>query len=609
MFQNVSHYFPAEVCCMCLEVFDFFYKYKQKIKNIHRFLVAFVEVKLGNKRPLIELFDEHNDYFSILFKDLDLCNADELHVEDMLEEYQHYKISSMPDLVKQETVVVQSEPEAQDDYEAEFLEEKDKCSSLFSVETLIEDLSGTKNDTGKVVEIKAEPVSLIPVSLKESQAGVEEVPYESDHLEDFTDAFSGDSNDDERHSLEVQKEQNRLLGEQVPVSKTSHNCSKCKFRTNFEEAFKAHQRRHQRYDHLEGKHCIHPSCLKVFPDEDTFQKHLKTGIHKEHICDICGVSLKHKYSLEVHLARHSGVTQFDCQYCSSSFYTKTELRNHVRYIHTTGEKCECSTCGAVFKNNKLLKQHLESHVQERNFKCSACDFAFKTQQHLKRHVATVHQEVRFHCQHCEITYGRKDKLRMHMERAHNIQSYFNCDICLRSFDSAAALEEHKGHHANPKRHECAICLIAFENEAAFEEHMCITYREDYICCERDFKFHVHYNRHMLMSHGIKSNARVKPKSGLLVGQQRAGRRHIIRCRVCKVTFGSMAEKKQHIASCGKTIDVLLPNLAKVEPMQLGENVVEEHLEEGQDCEDMDMGGEEVEYVISEEVEEEIYLNC
>ncbi|XP_058833792.1 zinc finger protein 616-like [Topomyia yanbarensis] len=598
--ECASHYFPTEVCLICLEVLDFFYKYKQKITHIHLFLKAFVDVKLGDNDPLVQLLNDNKEYYSILFKDLDLCNKDDLLVEDMLEEYHHYKIATMPDIIKKEhDHGKRVEAEEMDDFNlhVETLESYENAKDDHYVKRFLEEIGDFKNVTKeqKLIEIKAEPVLLLPAIGCDSKLNIEEQPYcGSDQLDDFSqDSALKDDIDETEYSLNtVNPDENEL-----------------------EEKSKAtdvHLRLHEQED----KHSkfYDSSCLPVLNIQQQFKDHRPQDIRKKHVCDICGATLKHKYSLEVHLARHAGVTQFQCQYCSASFHTKTETRNHLRSIHTTGSSCECSKCGAVFKNKKLLNQHLESHVEKRNFKCETCEFAFKTMQHLKRHITTVHREVRFSCNHCAMSYGRKDKLRMHIERTHSIQSYFNCDICLRSFDGKSALDEHMGHHASPKPLECGVCLMAFEDKVSFDEHMCISYRDDYKCCGKDFKYHVHYNRHMLMEHGIKSNARVKPKRGLLIGQLRADRRQrTVQCRKCSQSFSSVTERKGH--DCiGTRLNIYSGNVLtgpeecvdSNEPMQMCEMGEEEHLEEVYDNVEIN---NETEYIISEVMEEEASIEC
>lgn len=617
---KVIPYFPVEVCSMCLEVVDFFYKYKQKMNFVHQFLVAFVEVKLGSDHSLRKLFEDHNVYFSILFKDLDLCNKDDLLVEDMLKEYSQYKIASMP-FVKQELPpeTVSEEQEEQqssesDSYEfqVEVLEEKESGALL--VERFLEKLGHMKqNAVGeKIVEIKAEPVQLIE---SEEPGEIEELIYsDSENLDGFSETLQKALDDDEKsiknNTNSFQKEEMEVVqdqAEQIEQGKQSEifKCTKCKYRTMFRNALAVHDKRHKEYDHLEGIHCRHPSCLRVFDTKEEFQKHLKEGLHKLHVCDICGATLKHKYSLEVHLSRHAGTTRFNCTYCSSSFYTKTELQNHVRSIHTTGERWECPKCGSVFKNRKLLNQHLESHVEQRKFKCDSCEFAFKTLQHLRRHISTVHKAIRFKCEHCSVSYGRKDKLRMHTERVHNIQSYFICDICVRTFSDASSLAEHKSHHANPKPLECPVCLLTFENNKSYNGHPCITYRDDYVCCGKDFKVHINYNRHMLSEHGIKTNARVRPPSGKLMGNLRAHRRRNVSplCRMCGKECSSLMDRRKHETICGSGKRGSLLKVSSEKTMvdqesgdEMGE---EEHLIED----------EMVEFIIDEDADKGGVLEC
>ncbi|XP_053688198.1 zinc finger protein 83-like [Sabethes cyaneus] len=611
--EQAVQYFPAEVCLMCVEVFEFFCKYKQKVQQIHRFLLAFVEVKLGNTEQLVQLFEEDGESLEVLFKDLDICNRDQLRVEDMLEEYSQYKIASLPtvDVKAEFTGGGEEEEEEQDDHglNVEIIESHKIDQNFKLDDRFLEKVHSFQSDSIAVtlIDIKAEPVTAVPILQNKLPSISEEKIISNSDDEDgyFENAPLEVVTDDEQVEIMLMNDDRKLKNDSVtkrPAKETFLGCDKCSYKTRFQEALKAHHRRHQQNDRLEGIHCPHPSCLKVFPDQHEFDEHLKEGVHKQHVCDICGATLKHKYSLEVHLARHAGKPQFQCQYCSFPFYTKTEMRNHILSIHSTGKCCACTKCGAVFKNNKLLKQHLESHVEQRNFKCDTCDFAFKTVHHLRRHITTVHQEVRFHCERCEMSYGRKDKLRMHMERKHNVQSYFYCDICLRSFNSNSALEEHKGHHAEPKPLECGVCLIAFDDGPSFEQHLCISYREDYVCCGRDFKFHVHYNRHMLKEHGVQSNVRVKPKSGQLIGQMRASRRQrLTRCRKCAQTFQSIAERKKHSAECKNAAKSANPastvmSVKSEGSMQVCEMGEEEYLVEDENEMQMDS-----EYVISEEI--------
>uniref|UniRef100_A0A182WKF6 C2H2-type domain-containing protein n=1 Tax=Anopheles minimus TaxID=112268 RepID=A0A182WKF6_9DIPT len=470
-------YLPTTVCITCLEVMEFFSKYRRKIKHLHEFLSALAQVKLGDESPLRELFEGKSDQLEILFRDLDLCNKRDAGVNDLLDEYSQYEIASM------EVATGQARDEPMEELHL-------VCSSEEECET-------TQTKPAKRRRLK-----IVEVQSFASNDSEEEDAAASDGNEEKQDVPSSKS--DGKDNLK----QNQL------------QCKLCSYKTFFTIAHSVHMKKHEQNEGKTGYVCKNPYCLQMFDTAEELMLHKRANPHKVYECEICGSVLKHRISLEVHLERHYGITHFQCSYCSSSFHTKTEQQNHIAAVHISEDRFECDLCGAVFTSNKLLKQHLASHVTERNYHCLECKRSFKTQHHLNRHHKAVHTEVRFQCDYCEISYSRRDKLRMHVERAHQIQTYFVCDICVRSFDTHEALQEHSFRHQHPKHLECAICLIVCLTEADFEKHMCITYQENYVCCGHDFKHHTVYNKHM-MRHGIKVNARVKPNTDILIGQERA----------------------------------------------------------------------------------------
>lgn len=54
---------------------------------------------------------------------------------------------------------------------------------------------------------------------------------------------------------------------------------------------------------------------------------------------------------------------------------------------------------------------------------------------------------------------------------------------------------------------------------------------------------------MFLAHGLKTNVRVKPAQGLLLGQLRAMRKQAERCPRCEQEFQTRNQKKQHMLSC------------------------------------------------------------
>ncbi|XP_052861521.1 zinc finger protein 883-like [Anopheles cruzii] len=325
-------------------------------------------------------------------------------------------------------------------------------------------------------------------------------------------------------------------------------CRKCKFVAASSESFQLHTENHQKLP----KPVLCKRCNLKFDSQKELKSH-KHSEHRDYICDSCGMSFAVKFSLDEHRKRHEPVRPYKCEYCPLEYYTKAEKHFHVRQVHLKTYEVKCKECGLRFKHNAELKQHSKSHTNQRWYECAQCGSSFKSHTHLNRHVKGVHELQRHQCEHCSMSYCRRDKLRMHIEKKHNIQMYFVCDICLQSYNTSKQLNEHKNHHQNPKDQQCGLCLGAFLTTKEFSDHLCITYRENYICCTRDFKYHYFYNKHMFLVHGQHTNVRVKPAEGMLTGQFRALRSQEKWCPICEQLIPAWCTKKQHIAKCGTTV--------------------------------------------------------
>ncbi|XP_050072822.1 zinc finger protein 184-like [Anopheles maculipalpis] len=289
-------------------------------------------------------------------------------------------------------------------------------------------------------------------------------------------------------------------------------------------------------------------CNQSFETRRDLAQH-KRSTHRDHMCDTCGLAFDSKFVLENHRKRHETVRQYKCEYCPLEYYTKAEKLLHVRRLHLNAFEVSCPECALVFRTKQTLAQHMKTHTNQRTHTCNTCGFSFKSHTHLNRHTKELHQGVQYRCEHCDMSYRRKDKLRMHVEKMHNIQTYFVCDVCLQSYDTDEKLQEHKAHHEAPNDLQCGVCLGAYMTQNEYHNHLCITYRENYICCNRDFKYHYFYNKHTFLVHGVQTNVRVKPVDGLLLGQYRAKRKQAERCPKCEQEFSTRQQKKQHMESC------------------------------------------------------------
>ncbi|KAL9700492.1 hypothetical protein quinque_003933 [Culex quinquefasciatus] len=496
--EDISSALPSSVCEQCVQEFLSAFRMRRRLELLLRFQVAYVRFKFGQTDSLRQLMDDGIEQLDVAFREAGTLQDGELLSWEAL----------VTDNSKYETVEMIAEP-----------------MPLFEIEML----DGTEAIEGKEDVMDAEHIEFLEMEIMDGvDSEVDEVMV---------------SVKPKIRKKTIKKAKKVAVPTRVKLDEPLQ-CIDCNFSSFYEDSFEAHMQNHQADDLV----CRINYCHQEFDCKEALIAH-KKDVHLCCVCDICGFTLKNKYSLDVHVRRHKGETRFPCEYCSSSFHTKQEYKLHLSLVHVATEAVSCEICKLEFKNMQFLRRHLKSHSDERNYKCSECGKTFKTIMHVHRHKETVHLKVRFQCEHCEMSYGRKDKLRMHVERVHNIQMYFICEICLKSFPTAEQLQEHADHHANPKPLECGVCLVIYLSQEELDGHLCISYRDDYLCCGRDHKFHTFYNKHMFLAHGQKTNARVKPASDKLIANMRAERKYIERCAECGKVFPTRKLKLAHRDVC------------------------------------------------------------
>ncbi|XP_030646686.1 transcription factor E4F1 [Chanos chanos] len=78
-----------------------------------------------------------------------------------------------------------------------------------------------------------------------------------------------------------------------------------------------------------------------------------------YICHICEKTFKTTNILRTHLSTHSDKKDFKCELCGSAFRTKGSLIRHNRR-HTDERPYWCSQCGLSFRESGALTRHLKS---------------------------------------------------------------------------------------------------------------------------------------------------------------------------------------------------------------------------------------------------------
>ncbi|XP_053688247.1 zinc finger and BTB domain-containing protein 14-like [Sabethes cyaneus] len=510
--ENKELFLPREVCKQCLELLKFFAKFRYKLFTTHLFMDSLVELKLSNQDPIKNLFQTKSEKLAILFKDLDLCTKDVAQLDDLLDEFPNYRIAKM----------TPNEDIEKFDFDEDYFY-AEECTTTELAELIIQS-----------VETNPKPV------VRRLNKANNECPVTVDAEDNDVELLDSSKCKDLVPTNTVRKYGGRRLAEPL-------QCPKCKYSTHYALNFQTHQLLHIKRENRRYA-CKQPGCPEVFLTNRQRNNHYGQ-FHKPLVCDTCGKQFPTPKALTMHKERHLNLMNHYCSFCGKGHNTKNDLRIHINNRHNATHFFSCETCGLQFKRKSVLNDHVIIHTNKKDFKCDKCDKEFMLLSALKKHCKTVHDKVRYACELCDESYCRRKKLKDHIEYVHGIQSRFVCDICLQMFDNQDLLDKHKARHANPKENECGVCLAVFPSAEAVENHLCITYRDDYICCERDFRYHYSYNKHMLLKHGVRTNARVKPDPNHLLGYIRAKRKRIETCPKCEKTFATRNQKKQHLEHC------------------------------------------------------------
>ncbi|KAL1460863.1 hypothetical protein WDU94_012802 [Cyamophila willieti] len=125
-------------------------------------------------------------------------------------------------------------------------------------------------------------------------------------------------------------------------------------------------------------------CTRTFSTVYNLREHV--NIHtalKKHVCEVCGQAFVHKGGLRSHKFSH-GDSRFLCSICGNSYKNPIFLKRHIRDAHTKPSKSICDICGSELKSENMNK-HAAVHSTERPFVCTLCGAAYKWKKHLVRH--------------------------------------------------------------------------------------------------------------------------------------------------------------------------------------------------------------------------------
>ncbi|XP_055681868.1 zinc finger protein 761-like [Lutzomyia longipalpis] len=196
-------------------------------------------------------------------------------------------------------------------------------------------------------------------------------------------------------------------------------CSKCPKRFVSKTNLKMHEISHLPDEERLIFSCSH--CGKKFSKKSNLKIHINS-IHtkdKLFICEECGKSFNTKGGLYEHRVVHTDEHPFHCSFCPKQFKNTSAKKRHEE-IHAD-IKHECSYCGIKLKTRRTLRLHMVVHSDKKNYKCNYCGNEYKRAKTLKDHLFLHTGQRPYECPFCDKTFSNNSNCRSHKKKDHPLE--------------------------------------------------------------------------------------------------------------------------------------------------------------------------------------------
>jgi uncharacterized Zn-finger protein len=249
------------------------------------------------------------------------------------------------------------------------------------------------------------------------------------------------------------------------------NSSTCSYDSKSADAFKSPVT----LDQLDNKSFKCDICSNIFQTCDLLTQHRK--LHKTfsgnltYECDECGQRFWSEHYLKVHYStqhvKSDGINS--CHICGAGFRWQANLTEHIK-THNKDNCFKCDACGEQFSQKLFLTDHMKTHVEHRLHECHECEARFLTESKLHDHLRSHKSENLYKCVICGQRFFFENTLEEHVLTHIGIYPY-KCDECGAGFNHESHLKEHASVHLVGKVFTCNVCSKLFSTESALDKHV------------------------------------------------------------------------------------------------------------------------------------------
>jgi len=212
------------------------------------------------------------------------------------------------------------------------------------------------------------------------------------------------------------------------------------------------------------------------PHEKRFVKRAKLSNNTEthtkevsFICKHCSSTFSDKSQLSVHLRPNKNKKPNKCHYCLQTFILKCQLDMHLQ--SHSGARFTCTLCAKEFIYKYALEYHFRrKHTKERPFKCHRCSSMFYIKKSLVNHLRTHTDELPLTCWYCNKLFSHRDLLIEHA-RTHTDDKAFVCDHCGKKMNYRKPFLRHVQAHTGKDVYACLYCEKRFIHRVWYTRHM------------------------------------------------------------------------------------------------------------------------------------------